>query len=98
MVAKFKGTLPPKKKTGQAQGRRLHTGTMKDVAGLAAEWGVSEGEIRARVSRGQLPYKKWGGRIVFLAEELAAYLKALPGVSVEDAVKNTAASQPEEPR
>lgn len=50
-----------------------------DVAACAAFLGTTEIAIRARVRRRQLPFRRFGRRIVFLRAELTAYLAALPG-------------------
>jgi hypothetical protein len=55
--------------------------------------GTSEGKIRSAVARGLLPYRRWGGRIVFLTAEVEDFLGRLPGVSVDDAVANVQARQ-----
>jgi hypothetical protein len=85
--------VPPLKRSGQARGRRVLDGTTKDVTALAAMLGTSEGKIRSAVARGLLPYRRWGGRIVFLAAEVEDFLRRLPGVSVDDAVANVRARQ-----
>lgn len=82
---------PPKKKQGQALGRRRLNGSVKDVAAMAAMLGVSEGKVRSVVARGLLPHRKWGGRIVFLAAEVDAFFAALPGVRAEEALANEGA-------
>lgn len=52
--------------------------------------GISERAVRQRISRGQLPYRRWGCRLVILPDELEAFLNALPGLSSEDAVARVA--------
>lgn len=79
---------PPRKRPGQALGRRSLNGTVKDVASLAAMLGVSEGKVRSAAARGMLPHRRWGGRVVFLAQEVEAFLAALPGVSAKEALEN----------
>lgn len=81
---------PPKKRPGQAIGRRTLNGATKDVATLAAMLGTTEAKIRSSVARGLLPYRRWGGRIVFLESEVEEFLKKLPGVSVEEAIRHVA--------
>jgi excisionase family DNA binding protein len=49
--------------------------TVRDVATLL---GRSEPAIRAMIARGQLPARRQGGRVFVLAEDLKAYLAALP--------------------
>jgi excisionase family DNA binding protein len=40
--------------------------------------------------RGRLPYRRWGRRILVPRDELEQFLKALPGVTVEEAVTKVA--------
>jgi excisionase family DNA binding protein len=49
--------------------------TVRDTATLL---GRSEAAIRAMLARGQLPARRQGGRVFILAEDLKAYLAALP--------------------
>lgn len=79
---------PPKKQAGQARGRRIFNGVVKDVAAVAEKLGTSQGKIRSAVARGLLPYRRWGGRVVFLAAEVDAFIQKLPGVSLEEALEN----------
>ena len=78
---------PPPRKTGQGKGPRRFTGNLLDVAGLAEEQGMTQNTIRARVERGVLPYRKWGGRIVFIRSEIEEYFQNLPGRSVNEALQ-----------
>ena len=89
-------TPPPRKREGQAKGPRRLNGELRDVATQAQALGISEKALRAKVARGTIPYRRDGGRIVFLAEEVSAFLHALPGVSVEEALQNVAARRGEE--
>lgn len=84
---------PPKKKSGQARGRRSLNGKLRDLATQALLLGDTEKGLRAKVSRGLVPYRRLGGRIVFLAEEIEAWLRQLPGVGVEEALTNARARQ-----
>lgn len=52
--------------------------TVKEVAQILS---TTEGAVRARIKRGQLPARKMGWRVVILAEDLEAYLKNLPPAS-----------------
>ena len=49
--------------------------TVKEVAEMLK---LSEHTIRMKVYRSQLPARRLGGRIVFLKDELEAYLRNLP--------------------
>ena len=46
----------------------------------------SDKALYQRVSRHQIPFRRWGGRLVFVEEEIDQFLAALPGISVEEAV------------
>lgn len=82
---------PPRKRAGQASGRRRLDGEVLDVATVAVLLGTSEKCVRARIARGLLPHRRFGGRIVVLADELEIFLAALPGISAEKALRNVAA-------
>ena len=47
---------------------------------------IEDKALRQRIYRCQVPYKRWGGRIVFFRDELEQFLATLPGVSVQEAV------------
>ena len=86
---------PPKKQKGQAIGQRKINGEILDVAAVADWLGVPQGMIRARVARQQIPYRKWGGRVIFIRREVTQYLEELDGVSVEEALENERARRGE---
>ena len=79
---------PPRKRNGQATGRRSFAGEILDVATAAAFLGVTEKTLRARVTRRMVPFRRWGGRICFLRSDLVAFLTALDGCEVEEALMN----------
>ncbi len=81
-------TPPPRKKSGQARGRRAINGVMQDVHSMAGRLGVSEGKVRNDVARGLLPHRKLGGRIFFLIDEVDEFLRKLPGITVQEALEN----------
>ena len=54
---------------------------------VAARLGISERATWQRIYRGQLPHRRWGRRVMILADELEEFLKALPGCSVEEALE-----------
>jgi hypothetical protein len=82
---------PPKKEKGHKTGPRRFNGSVLDVDSLATRLGATPKHVRAQVARGLLPYRRRGGRIVFLAAEIDEFLKKLPGVTVEQALANVAA-------
>lgn len=87
---------PPRKRAGQATVRRRFDGALRDVGTQAGEWGITEKALRAQVARGLIPYRRLGGRIVFLRDEVAAFLRQLPGVTTEQALANVAARNGDE--
>lgn len=85
---------PPRKKAGQARGRRSINGSLfMGIAELAAERGGTEKSIRAKVARGQLPYFKDGGRIKFLRADIERFYAAKRVLSVEQALENCGAGE-----
>ena len=87
---------PPKKQPGQARTPRRINGAFLDVASAAAKMGYSEKQVRGEVARGVLPHRWFGGRLVFLEEELTDFQQRLPGVTVDQALKNLAKRHPQE--
>jgi hypothetical protein len=79
---------PPKKKVGQGIGPRRVNGLALDVRGGAAFIGMSEKAIRGKVDRRLIPFRRLGGRIVFLRHELEAWLIALDGCPLDEALTN----------
>lgn len=58
-----------------------------DVRSAANFLGMTEDSLRARVARGTIPYRKLGGRVIFLRIELERFMADLPGVTVEAALE-----------
>ena len=81
-------SLPPIKQSGHKTGARRFNGELMDVRTAAALIGTTEKLIRARVERRLVPFRRLGGRIVFLREELTAYQQRLPGCGLDEALKN----------
>jgi excisionase family DNA binding protein len=79
--------IPPKRKLGQARGPRILNGAAMDVKTAASELGANEKFLRGKIERKEIPFRKWGGRIVILRADLERYLNNLPGVSTEEALK-----------
>ncbi len=80
--------IPPHKRLGQGRGRRSFDGITLDVSMSAEFLGWTEKTVRARVARRQVPFRKFGGRIIFLREELEKFMQVLPGCGVEEALIN----------
>jgi hypothetical protein len=61
-----------------------------DVRAASELLGWTEHATRARIERRELPHRRLGrdgrGRIVVIKAELVAWLSALPGVTVEEAI------------
>lgn len=65
------------------------TGQILDVPSLSKMLGISEKTLYSRVARGQIPYRRWGGRIIFIPREIEEFFsKLLTGVSIDQALKN----------
>jgi excisionase family DNA binding protein len=75
--------------------RRLQGETL-DIRATAEYLGTSEKTIRARIARGLLPYRRFGGRIIILRSELSNFLNTLEGVTGEQARANLAARSGEQ--
>lgn len=85
--------LPPPKQRGQQRGPRRIDGAALDVRGASALCGWSEKKTRSMIERRLMPFRRIGGRIVFLRSELEAWLAALGGCSLEEALENLRARQ-----
>ena len=73
------------------QRRRAINGELLDIARASQLLGCSQKALRARVSRRIVPFRKFGGRIVFRRTELEQFIECLPGVTVAQAKANLAA-------
>ena len=85
--------VPPKKKPGQGIGPRRINGAMLDLHGGAEFCGWTEKAMRGKVERRLVPFRRVGGRIVFIRRELEAFMTALPGCSLDEALSNVHARQ-----
>lgn len=56
------------------------------IAETAQKLGVSEKAIRARVARRQIPFRRFGSRIMFSEMEIDEFLSALSGCDVAEAI------------
>lgn len=59
-----------------------------DVVEAASLLGTTPKAVRQRVARRTLPFRKFGGRIIFLKEQLEELVRDSPGCSVEEAQAN----------
>jgi hypothetical protein len=79
---------PPLKLPGKQTGRRRFGGELLDIAGGAELLGIFEKTLRGRISRGTIPYRRWGGRVILIRAELMKFFQELPGISPEQASSN----------
>jgi excisionase family DNA binding protein len=55
------------------------------VAEAAEMLGITQKAARHRIARGELPYRRWGTRVLIPAQELESFLQALPGCNAKEA-------------
>jgi predicted DNA-binding transcriptional regulator AlpA len=82
---------PPKRKPrDREQPKQLRTmnGFALDVRSASAFCGWSEKKTWRLVARKLLPFRKLGGRVLFLKPELEQWLLNLDGVTLEEAQAN----------
>jgi excisionase family DNA binding protein len=56
---------------------------MFSVNALAGLLGCSEQAVYKQVYRRALPYRKMGRKVIFLRQEVEAYLQGLPGLELQ---------------
>lgn len=61
-------------------------GSYLKVVETAEFLGITEKAVRRRIERGELPYRRWGRRLLISAVELEAFLAGLPGRTVDEAI------------
>lgn len=76
---------PPKKQPGQGTGPRAINGAALDVRAASGFYGGTDKQTRGLVERRLIPFRRLGGRIVFLRSELEAWLQDLPGCTLDEA-------------
>ena len=80
---------PPRKQSGQGRGPRRIDGAALDVRGGSIFLGWTEKTTRGMVERKLIPFRRLGStRIIFIRAELEAWLKNLPGCTIEEAQEN----------
>ena len=84
---------PPSKKQpaeGEEKPKKPRTvnGFALDVRTGSAFCGWSEKTSRAMIERGVIPYRRRGGRIIFIKSELEAWLQGLEGCTLAEARAN----------
>jgi hypothetical protein len=71
--------------------RKPINGQLLDIATASQLLGCTERFLRARVARRLVPFRKLGGRIMFLRAELEQFIDGLPGVTIAEAQANLVA-------
>jgi hypothetical protein len=90
------GRKPPRKQKGQCTGPRRLAGEVLDAAAAAKHYGGTERLWYSRAARRLVPFRKWGGRLVFLRSELDRFFsESLSGCSLEEAQANDMARRKE---
>ena len=56
------------------------------VPQAAVYLGLTEHAIRQRIARNEVPYRRWHGRVVLIVRELDAFMAALDGCGVHEAL------------
>ena len=59
-----------------------------DVNGCAKAIDRTPSAVRHLVERGLIPHRKWNGKIIFLRTEVEAFLKKLPGCTLDEVQRN----------
>jgi len=83
----------PRKQVGQGTGPRAFNGLALDVRGASVFYGGTEKQTRGLVARRLIPFRRLGGRIIFLRSELEMWLSTLDGCTLAEAKTNRAARQ-----
>jgi predicted DNA-binding transcriptional regulator AlpA len=81
---------------GRGERKPLHRtidGETLDVRSTAAKIGGTEKRVRNLVERRQIPFRRLGGRVIFLRHEIDEWLHCLPGCSVTEAQANREAKR-----
>jgi len=74
--------------TSAFKDKNIFSALTLDVHQVAAFLGWTEKRVRGHIARQTLPYRKQGGRILFLRSELERFIDNLPGTTLETAMKN----------
>jgi len=77
---------PPRKRLGQGRGRRKLDGEVMDITAVSTHYGGTPKLWRSRVARRLVPFRRWGGRILFLRKELDEFFaEGLEGCTLAEA-------------
>ena len=85
--------IPPKRKKreeGEGEPKQYRTidGYLLDVRSCSAFCGWSEKKTWGMLKRRLIPFRKMGGRVIFLRAEIEAWLLTFDGCTLEEAAKN----------
>ena len=72
---------------------KRNSAAITDVPGAAEFLGTTEKAVRQRVARRMIPFRKWGGRLLFVTAELESFVNSLPGCTLEEARLNEEAKR-----
>lgn len=59
-----------------------------NVASVAEFLGETDKAIYAKVARRCIPFRRWGGKLIFVRKEIEEFLTRLQGVDVPNALEN----------
>ena len=76
-----------------SKAKKTINGALLDIAQGAEFLGITQRALRARVARHQVPFRKMGGRVVFVRVELEKWIEALEGCDVKEALANVGAER-----
>jgi excisionase family DNA binding protein len=48
--------------------------------------GITQRAVRKRIARGELPFRRWGKRVLIPARELEVFMEGLPGRNATEAL------------
>jgi excisionase family DNA binding protein len=66
----------------------IDSSQVHDVRSFAERHNVTDKTVRHWVERGLIPYRRIGRRIFFVQAEVDEFFSRLPGVSVDEALRN----------
>ena len=79
---------PPRKTKGKGKGPHVINGLALGVPEAAQFYGGTVKQTRGLIERQMIPFRRLGGRIIFLRSELEEWLATLPGVTLDEARAN----------
>ncbi len=62
--------------------------TVCNVPRAAEILGTTQAAIYMKVARRQIPFRKYGSRVIFFEEELFEFIEKLPGLTIEELKKS----------